>query len=607
MAVSIGYVVSEMNVCSPTRFGQNIHSGGWGVYGLQEALRHLGVSAVAVNDREIDGDSDLGHLRLLILPDMPIISARRRERLEAFVRNGGVVLADGIFGLHRDESLSPWAKEPTGYVDELFGFEIQANQVVANFDADEPLVSGFIRHEYTGEAVFHGLPRELAAFGRTRVVSAAAGGSAMGQFSATPMIRTAGQNLDGAFLTFKRSGKGMAVYVSPRLFRTVGLLLSSFTDPTYWVSRTEYYPSADSSGGIHGWEHSAFCRALRQADLGDFSLAEYLDRLISNILEWIDAEAGACTPRVWLYPEGRELAFTLTYDVDNAEKGKSWFFDEWRELEMELGIASRSTWLFEAHSGNVADYPHTSLSRYRITDEPIRQAALELRSHGYGHYLVDAPTMMKSMEEAGLLWDSSWFNHQELATMCGVYHPFHPFDPEQKRPLDILALPAFFTDGMQLSDMYGLAPPLGYEALAERMERMRWLNGVWVTGLHPEYLPRSADLLRFIVTLARQKDAWSVPAGELTDWWRLRETMRLETERKGDTQVVTVRTEEGAQLFPGVTITLNGLPPGDAEVRLNGKAVQATFRESPCQCPRHFVRLDDGKPEQVIEFDLASG
>ena len=63
MAVSIGYVVSEMNVCSPTHFGENLHSGGWGVYGLQEALRHLGVSAAAVDDREIDGGSDLGMLQ----------------------------------------------------------------------------------------------------------------------------------------------------------------------------------------------------------------------------------------------------------------------------------------------------------------------------------------------------------------------------------------------------------------------------------------------------------------------------------------------------------------------------------------------------------------
>ena len=640
MAFSIGYVVSEMNVWSPTRFGQNVHCGGWGVYGLQESLRHLGVSAEALDDRAIDGESDLSRFKLLILPDMPIVTARRRERLEGFVRNGGVALVDGIFGLFRDASLTPWRQERTGYVDELFGFEVKANQVADKFDASEPIIAGFIRHEYMGAPVFRGLPRELPAFGRTRVVNAAAGGSPIGQFSAAALKGAIGQELDGAFLTFKRFGQGMAVYLAARLFRSVGLLLSSFTDLTYWVSRTEYFPSADSSGGVHGWEHSAFCRALRQAGLGDFSLVEYLDRLLSNILEWIDAETGSCTPRVWFYPEGRELAFTLTWDVDHATEGKTWFFDEWRELLRELGVASRSTWLFEAHSGNMDDYPHTSLSEYRITDEPIREVARELRSEGYevdlhhchfegdviadevrrfeqalgwkphgtrGHYLVDSPAMLKAIEDAGLLWDSSWFNHQEIASMSGVYHPYHPFDPDRKEAMNILELPAFFTDGMQWWDMYGLAPPLGYEALAERMERMRWVNGVWVTGFHSNYAPRRADNLNFIITLAKDKNAWIVPAGELADWWRLRETMRLGIERKRDTQVVTVKTEEGTRAFPGVTITLNGLPPRDTQVKLNGKPAQATFRESPCQWPRHFVRLDDGKPEQVIELDVASG
>lgn len=85
---------------------------------------------------------------------------------------------------------------------------------------------------------------------------------------------------------------------------------------------------------------------------------------------------------------------------------------------------------------------------------------------------------------------------------------------------------------------------------------------------------------------------------------RLGENVHLGTERAGDAQVVTVKAGEGVQAFPGVTVTLNGLPPGDAQVRLNGRPVQAAFRESACQWPRHFVRLEDGEAEQVIEFDL---
>ena len=30
------------------------------------------------------------------------------------------------------------------------------------------------------------------------------------------------------------------------------------------------------------------------------------------------------------------------------------------------------------------------------------------------------------------------------------------------------------------------------------------------------------------------------------------------------------------------------------------------IRESPCHWPRHFVRLEDDKPEQIIEFDTIS-
>lgn len=56
-----------------------------------------------------------------------------------------------------------------------------------------------------------------------------------------------------------------------------------------------------------------------------------------------------------------------------------------------------------------------------------------------------------------------------------------------------------------------------------------------------------------------------------------------------------------------MTVALNGLPPGDAEVKLNGKPAQATFRESPCHWPRHFVPVEDGKAEHVIECELAGG
>lgn len=274
----------------------------------------------------------------------------------------------------------------------------------------------------------------------------------------------------------------------------------------------------------------------------------------------------------------------------------------------EMNVCSPTRFGENVHSGGWGVYGlQEALRHLGVSAEAVDDQTLDGDADLGRFRLLIPPDMMKSIEQAGLLWDSSWFDHQELATMCGVYHPFHPFDPDAKQAMNILALPAFFTDGMQWWDMYGLTPPMGYEALAERMERMRWLNGVWVTGFHSNYAPERADNLRLIVTLAREKNAWIVPAGELTDWWLLREGVHLETEREGDTRVVTVKTGEGVRAFPGVTITLNGLPPGDAQVKLNGETVQAAFRESPCHWPRHFVRLDDAKPEQVIKYDVTRG
>lgn len=565
---------SEQNLTHP-RLGNNLQWGAWGFYGAQEILRQLGVTFDVVEDGQIDD------YELLICPDIPLVTQEQRKRLEDFVKAGGKILTDGTFSLYQDARLTPYPDD-----DDLLGIHTQANQVNPYHDSGEPNYSGHIIHAYDQGPVFEGLPCLLPAFGRTRILIAQSGAQARGTFEGILFKGTAGNQLQGSACILKEHGRGLSLCVSARIFRTIGLLLSSQTSPDLWVSRTEYFPSADNTGGVHGWEHNAICRTLRATGWGDFPLGAYYQRFVLNLINFLCPNL----PRVSFYPDGKRWVLVITYDVDHANES-CWYFDRWRELNRELGIHPDASWLFQAHLKDTSVYPHPSLSGYDIDDPEIKSVIAQLKEDGYeiglhhcdwdgetirqeyarfkdatgfaplgtrGHYLVDSPDMMESLESAGLVWDGSWFNHQELATMSGVYHPVHPLNCRTQEALSILELSSLFTEGMQTWDMYGLHPPITNERLAATMEMLKELGGIWVPGIHQRLLPISEGIYRYLITKAKEHQAWITTGEKLTQWWLAREHIRIE--QSGE-DTLTVRYDGPAELLPytkGATLILPG-------------------------------------------------
>ncbi|MBU4274179.1 MAG: hypothetical protein KKG09_06190 [Verrucomicrobia bacterium] len=568
---------SEQNL-SHKVLGDDLRWGTWGFYGAQETLRQLGITFSILGDSEIS-DGQTGGCELIVCPDVPLVTPRQRQTMESFLNAGGKILSDGSFSLYRDARLTPYPDD-----DDLLGIAVRARQINPYHDSEEPNFSGHIVQEYDQGPIFKGLPRILPTFGRTRILAAGTAAQARGAFHGSFFKGTSGEPLVGAACVLHGHGTGLSLCVSPRIFRTVGLLLSSQTSSNLWISRTEYFPSADNTGGIHSWEHNAICRALRAAGWGGFPLGAYYQRLILNLIDFLCPDL----PRVDFYPDGRKWALAITYDVDHASEN-TWFFDRWREINGALGVRSHASWLFEAHLQDASVYPHPSLAEYDIADPRIKSEIGRLKEEGYevglhhchwdrdiiareanrfkeavgfapqgtrGHYIIDAPSMLESLQAAGLQWDASWFNHQELATMAGVYHPVHPLDCGRQEPLSILELPTFYTEGMQTWDMYGLHPPITNERLAASMELLKGLGGLWVVAFHQNLLPISEDIYRYFVSKAREHQAWMVTGEELTRWWLAREHIRIEQPAK---DTVIARYEGPAELrncVEGATMNL---------------------------------------------------
>jgi hypothetical protein len=124
---------------------------------------------------------------------------------------------------------------------------------------------------------------------------------------------------------------------------------------------------------------------------------------------------------------------------------------------------------------------------YRAFEDPRRFMAEKERMDAalgyeiYGgrqHYLrFRAPDTWRQWEQARLTYDSTLSYADHEGFRCGTCHPYHPFDIEQDRQMDLLEVPLIVMDAT-LKQYRHLTPEAGQECILTLAQRCQQVGGV---------------------------------------------------------------------------------------------------------------------------------
>ncbi len=129
---------------------------------------------------------------------------------------------------------------------------------------------------------------------------------------------------------------------------------------------------------------------------------------------------------------------------------------------------------------------------------------------GRQHYLrFAAPQTWRLWEAAGLAYDSTLGYADHEGFRCGTCQPFHPFDIEQDRQLDLLEIPLLVMDST-LKNYRKLSPQQARNQILAIAKRCRQVNGLFTllwhnTSLRGEWGPYAAIYRQVLPVLAKME------------------------------------------------------------------------------------------------------
>jgi hypothetical protein len=312
-----------------------------------------------------------------------------------------------------------------------------------------------------------------------------------------------------------------------------------------------------------------------------------LSLLASDWRRHLEAAGRGASPARWTAAGGRS-ALALSHDVDYPEAIRAiellrhgrrggaavrallgrenpfWRFADWAELSEELGGAS--TFYFMARKGSLLRYalgdpdgfydvraPHYRRllaglrergceiglhASFRSSEEPGRFAAekarIEEASGGaiegnrqhYWRLDPEAPhATLRQLEEAGFRYDSSLGLELRPGLRRGLCHPFRPFDPERRRPLDLIELPPTWMDDHYDGRRDPVRVPDPVAHARGLLEAVDACGGValldyHVRGMNPVFFPRYGPWLREVLADHRPTGMRGARAVDLARVWR---------------------------------------------------------------------------------------
>jgi hypothetical protein len=247
-------------------------------------------------------------------------------------------------------------------------------------------------------------------------------------------------------------------------------------------------------------------------------------------------------PFIWYWPEGRRMGAILTHDVETAA-GRD-FCGGLMGMEAEFGLVSS----FEVVPEQRYEVPGAFL-------QSIRDGGCEIAVHGLNHdgHLFDTETEFRARAEKinryihdwgargfrspVMYRRQEWLHHLDIAYDMSVPNSAR-LDPQgggccTVRPYfvgDVLELPlTTIQDYSLLAVLNDPTPAIWWSQLEILEER----GGLASFIVHPDYMleSRGQALYRTLLArLAELRDAgrlWTALPGEMNDWWRLRDAMKL--------------------------------------------------------------------------------
>jgi peptidoglycan/xylan/chitin deacetylase (PgdA/CDA1 family) len=221
-----------------------------------------------------------------------------------------------------------------------------------------------------------------------------------------------------------------------------------------------------------------------------------------------------------VYPAGRSSAYDCLYRLDDlcVFRGRPRTISELVTIlaaeGMEVGL----------HGSFSSALDGAGLADERRALE--RATGLDVTTTRQHFLRWDVRATPRAQELAGLSVDSSLGFNRNVGFRAGTSLPFHLFDLEEDRRLDVLELPLVLQDGPLLApDALALDLPLARRVTAQLIDAVAEVGGVATVLYHPHSLadPDFLELYRFTLDYAIQGDAWVAPLGTVAAWWRERE------------------------------------------------------------------------------------
>jgi hypothetical protein len=124
------------------------------------------------------------------------------------------------------------------------------------------------------------------------------------------------------------------------------------------------------------------------------------------------------------------------------------------------------------------------LGRFEWEKSRVEKVLQNNRMGGRQHYLrFRAPDTWRMWENAGLAYDSTLSYADHEGFRCGTCHPFHPFDIEHNRQMNLTEIPLIVMDGT-LRQYRGLTPEQGRDRILCLAERCKQVGGVFTLLWH---------------------------------------------------------------------------------------------------------------------------
>ncbi len=268
-----------------------------------------------------------------------------------------------------------------------------------------------------------------------------------------------------------------------------------------------------------------------------------VDRLFAQLMRLkLKSMPGERIPFVWFWPDGKQSCAIMTHDVETAA-GLA-FSSELMDINDTFGIKSSFQLIPDA--------------RYTVTDETIsmfRRRGFEVNVHDLkhdGHLFDDVGQFAESavrINDFGKQFGSKGFRSGALYRNQEWYAALH-FEYDMSVPNcahldpqhggcctimpyfvgDILELPVTATQDYSLFNVIGT---YSMDLWREQVEMIVRQHGMASFIVHPDYLDRPEakhaykTLLGYMNELQANANLWIPPPGDVNDWWRMRDKMRL--------------------------------------------------------------------------------